>query len=203
MATKAVLVKRGPAFYPATPADQEEADLVKQGESVNAILKSKKARSYQFHKLYFGGLLELASAYWQPKGGLMSKDEKDFANGLVQYAASLDVFGGDQLAGLKTLIKGYADDLITARKAVVPSIRNNKDELHQWVKEEAGYYDWEVGPNGLRKKLQSISFDDMDDKQFNKFYKAAHTVVWNQVLMHHFKNETEADNAIQQLISMG
>lgn len=196
---KASLIKQGGGLFPVTEADKEQIDKYKQGEIVNGRFTGKSSRSYQFHKLYFGGLLRLALDYWQPRGGILTKDEKDFAKGLISYVESK----GYDSEAVKLLLRAYMEKVIAERQCEIETQHKSIEGLHHYVKIEAGYYDAIITPEGVIREAKSISFDSMTHEDFKEFYKRAFNVVWSMVLVKSFRNEQEAHNAISELLAMG
>lgn len=70
------------AFRPATEHDLELSGSLKNGKGYTVKITQKSNRSYQHHKLFFGGLLALAFDYWQPTGGMVGKISVIPCNGL-------------------------------------------------------------------------------------------------------------------------
>nr|WP_244896450.1 DUF1367 family protein [Snodgrassella alvi] len=68
---------------------------------------------------------------------------------------------------------------------------------------EAGYFNICVTPAGVVKEPKSISFASMDQDEFNAFYKACFNVCWNMILCNRFSSKDEAQQAIDQLLSLG
>lgn len=186
-------------LYPATHYDLELLNNYKAGDPVKAKLKKQSPRSLQHHKLYFGGLLELAMQYWNPQGGMISACEKQTLKGLVDYVERHDY----DSSAVKELCRSFLMNLKAERAESIQAPHRDKQGLHDWVKEEAGYYDWVKTPEGLVKRVHSISFDSMSQEDFNLFYKRAFAVIWNFLLSRSFKNEQEAHNIINQLSGMG
>ena len=75
------------AFRPATEHDLELAGSLKNGKGYTVKITQKSDRSYQHHKLFFGGLLALAYDYWQPTGGMVGKSERDTVRWIVRHIA--------------------------------------------------------------------------------------------------------------------
>lgn len=198
MATKLVVRKEGQYLVPVTSADAEELATFANGRICNATLTTKKDRSYKMHKMYWK-LIELALEYWNPEGGLLSKQEKDFATGVVEFIESQ----GHDAESVKTIMRLYMQDLIDLRKQQIMPTYKDSEMLHKWIKEQVGLYDMIQTPDGLRKEVQSISFDSMSHERWMKYYKQAFNVVWNLVLSTVFKDQDECQAAIDKLSSMG
>ena len=195
---KVSLIKQGGVLTPATQADQEQLGKYRNGEVVNGKLTGKSLRSYKFHKLYFGGLLSLAMDYWQPRGGILTKEERDFAKGVVSFVESQ----GFDSEAVKGILRAYMEKVIAERQSRIETQHKSIEGLHHYIKIEAGYYDAVMTPDGIIKEAKSISFDSMTPEDFKEFYKRAFNVAWNMILSKSFKDKEEANNAISQLLSM-
>ena len=83
------------------------------------------------------------------------------------------------------------------------AVKDVDEALHEWIKIEAGHFEYAMTPNGVTKKALSINFNAMDQDQFNDFYKAAFNVCWRFILSRTFEDERQADNAISQILAFG
>lgn len=187
------------AFLPATQHDHDEAKAWPPGKAIKVTYISQKERSIRHHKLYFGGLLELAMDYWEPKGGLISSSE---IATLKKFSKWLDNKSNTSGA-IDNACKSFLTELRSSRAENIQTPEKSKAALHRWVKEQAGYYTLEITPSGIRKEPISINFNAMKQEDFNDFYKSAFGVVWRFILSRSFANEKEAENAILQLSNMG
>lgn len=187
------------SFRPATSMDVELAGAYKTGQPIKVRTVRRKARSLPHLKLYFGGLLELAMDYWEPTGGLVSNSEK---HTIKQFAEWLDAMSGDS-GSVAAAGGAFLGELMQSRAQRIETPHKSKEALHEWVKVEAGCFDYQVTPSGIRKTAKSINFDVMDQEQFNTFYKEAFSVVWRFILSRKFNSEDEAQAAVDQLVSMG
>lgn len=201
-----VMVKaQNGSFMPMTTHDKSHADSLKVGEPIRCKLKPMDKRSYQHHKMYFGGLLELAADYFEPSGGLIQKAEHKVIKNFIRFLESAT--GGQQNEGLRQAYKAYISELRKSRalKVAQPELKKHEviNLLHEWVKEEAGLYDIMVTPTGPKKKVKSISFDKMDQSQFEQYFKSAYDVIWRHILSQKFPNQADYDRALNQLMAMG
>jgi len=184
------------------PVSQQDADLAarwKPGQGIRVKAVAVKPRSIQHHRLYWGGLLALAMDYWEPTGGLISSSEK---HTLKSFAKWLDGKGGNTGA-VRRACKAFLRELALSRAQRIEAPEKDVQALHDWVKIEAGYFRYVVTPAGLRKEPLSINFNSMDQEEFDRFYKAAFSVIWKFILSRTFKNEAEAQQCVEQLVSMG
>lgn len=184
---------------PASTYDAEQFSKFPVGHGVKATIKQVKPRSLQFHKMYFGGLLELAYQYWEPTGGLIGDTER---RRIMHYNYWLARYGSDRKA-MVMAGNQYLKELQESRKNRIATPESGKESLHRWVKRQAGYWRYVQTPTGIDIEIDSINFNAMDQNEFNAFYKAAFAVVWNFILSRSFKTQAEADSAINQLMSMG
>lgn len=191
------------SFVPMTTYDKSLASGLPTGQAIKVKVKRVKDRSYQFHKLYFGGLLELAADYFEPVGGLVQEGERKTLRGLNRYA---DAVAGCRQDSLRLLCKSYIQNVQSQRaeKVAQPEMKPHEviDLLHEWVKKEAGLYDLFIVPNGIEKKVRSISFDKMTDVEFEQYFKKAYDVIWRFILSKKFPTQNDYDNALNQLMSM-
>lgn len=200
MPQEMVLVKcQDGALRPATQADQELMSQFKLGQAARVHITKMKQRSLPMHRMYWGGLLELAYDYWEPKGGLVGSME---VSTLKRFADWLDCKGGNS-GSIRRACKAFLLELKDSRAQHIEAPEKSKKALHEWVKIEAGYFRYELTPVGTRKVPLSINFNSMDQDEFNRFYKQAFAVVWNFILSRCFDNEDQAQQAINQLLAMG
>jgi hypothetical protein len=182
----------------ATDADREAASGWRLGQAikVNAVQQSK--RSVKFHGLYWAGLIELVFEYWEPDGGMTTEAERAI---ISKFSKMLDeASGGSEVAGWGD----YFLSLLSQDRAQKIQAQNKtKKALHRWIKEKAGYFNVEITPTGPKRILKSINFNAMSQEEFNDYYKAAFDVCWRYVLAKDFESEEQAQNTINQLLSMG
>lgn len=184
-------------LIPATP---ESRDFLRDKCKPGTVLVAdfRKPRNSAFHRKFFA-LLNLGFEYWEPTGGAISANERTLVNGYAKYLAK---FGGNESA-LLNAAEEYLE-LVANRRITNGSISACKsfDAFRSWVTIEAGHYDAIELPDGtLRKFPRSISFSNMEDLEFQQFYKAALDVIWRWILARIFKSRLEAENAASQLMS--
>lgn len=187
------------SLRPVTAIDADSLKKVKVGQAVKVQVTRQKDRSLPHHRLFFGGLLPFAFDYWQPAGGVISPKERD----VVLWVAKRQ----DKLAGNKGIIVASAEEslnlLAKKRAEKLPVIEKDIDSFRRWLTIEAGYFNYRVTPAGVVREPKSISFASMDQDEFNAFYQACFTVCWNMILCNRFASEDEAQQAIDQLLSLG
>lgn len=187
------------ALHPASAADQVQLAKLKVGQAVRVDITRASPRSLEHHRLYWGGLIELAFDYWEPKGGLVASSE---LSTLKRFADWLDRKGNNSGA-VRRACRAFVVELREMRMGKIETPEKSREALHDWIKIEAGYFHYEITPTGMRKVPVSINFYSMDQDAFNLYYKAAFSVVWRFILSRTFSSEAEAENAINQLLAMG
>ena len=156
-------------------------------------------RSYQHHKLFFGGLLPLAYEYWTPTGGMVTQGERLMVERFAQRLEGLYNSGG--------LFLGFAEEFILGvakkRGEKVGAVLQSMEAFRKWLTIEAGYFEVYETPGGIRKEAQSISFHAMGQEEFNAFYENCFQVAWNMMLSGKFENEEAALQAAQEMMEVG
>jgi len=187
-----MLCKQGGCFVPWAEPDAEEFAALTAGAVYRATLKAQEARHLEHHRLYWTGLLGLALDYWEPISGLLSPVESALLDRFASYVER----EGNAPEALQEPLKAFKDLVRSKRSEQIDSPSKTVDALHRWIKEELGYYEVDVTPAGIRKVLKSISFQRMDQAEFEKFYKEAFGLIWRMVLNKVYKSESDLDNAI-------
>lgn len=186
------------AFHPATQHDTEVFETLKVNQPYKVKVIQWSERSLQHHRLYMGGLVQLVKQYWKPRGGLIAKHEKQVLMDVCSFVERQG-FSSEEM---KDVFKMYLEDLKNLRSENIEASEPSTQDIHNWIKEEAGYFKWVQAPGGLKKELLSINFNALSQEEFEEFYKKAKDVAWNFILSRHFQSEQEMDNAIAQLQSM-
>nr|DAK42168.1 MAG TPA: Protein of unknown function (DUF1367) [Caudoviricetes sp.] len=200
MAIEAAVVKT-PAgtLAAATAADAEILRGLKAGRAYRVKVTQMSSRSYQHHKLFFGGLLPLAYEYWQPTGGLVTDGEQKLISGFARRLEAMHSSGG--------LFLEFADEFVLAvakkRGEKVGAVLQSMEAFRKWLTVEAGYYNVYETPAGIRKEAKSISFAQMGQEEFNNFYRACFQVAWNMMLSSKFDSEEAALRAAEEMMEMG
>ena len=193
------MVKTPQGLRPVTQHDVEELAKLKVGQGVKVQIVQVKERSLKHHKLFFGGLVELAFDAWEPKGGLLSPAEKQT---LKAFFTWLDAKGVDS-AALREAGRAFLADLVQRRGSRIETPQKSKQAFLDWIKMEANHCEFQITPAGIRKVPKSINFNSMDQDQFADFYRAAFSVCWKFILSRNFESEEQLQNAIDQLVAMG
>lgn len=187
------------SLRPVTASDADSLNQYKVGQAVRIQITKQKNRSLPHHRLFFGGLLPFAFDYWQPAGGVISPKERDV---VIWIAKRLDKFAGNK--GVIVTAAEEALNLLAKKRAEkLPVIDKDIDSFRRWLTIEAGYFNICVTPAGVVKEPKSISFARMDQDEFNAFYKACFNVCWNMILCNRFASKDEAQQAIDDLLSLG
>lgn len=202
MAITAALVKTTDgALIPATAYDAELLGQMKIGKSYKVELKEKSNRSYQHHKLFFGGLLPLAFEYWQPTSGMMREGEAEAVKWVINEICKLS---GADAAVLMELAEQSLQKLARKRSDKYGIAASSLEAFRKWLTIEAGYFDVIQTPSGVRKEAKSISFAGMSQEEFNAFYKACFDVAWNMMLRAVFDSEEAAQEAaVNRMMELG
>ena len=200
MAVTASIVKTTEGtFIPATAYDAELLGGLKAGKPYKVEVKQMSNRSYQHHKLFFGGLLPLAYQYWTPTGGLITDGEKKLVESFAKRLEAMHDSGG--------LFIEFAGEFvqIVARKRgeKIGAVLQSMEAFRKWLTIEAGYFDVYETPTGIRKEAKSISFVNMEQEEFNAFYKNCFEVAWNMMLSGKFADEEAALQAAQEMMEVG
>ncbi len=200
MAIAACIVKTTDGtFIPATSYDSELLAELKAGKPYKVEVKQMSNRSYQHHKLFFGGLLPLAYQYWQPTGGMVTDSEKAMVKSFAKRLESMHNSGGLFLEFAEEFVQTVAQK----RGEKIGAVLQSMEAFRKWLTMEAGYFDVYETPTGIRKEAKSISFASMEQEEFNAFYKNCFQVAWNMMLLGKFENEEAALQAAQEMMEMG
>ena len=183
----------------ATVADAEILRSLKAGKAYRVKVTQLSNRSYQHHKLFFGGLLPLAYEYWQPTGGLVTQGERAMVERFAQRLEAMHESGGLFLEFAEEFVLGVAKK----RGEKVGAVLQSMEAFRKWLTIEAGYYDIYETPAGIRKEAKSISFAQMDQEAFNDFYRACFQVAWNMMLSTKFENQEAALRAAEEMMEFG
>ena len=196
-----VVVIKTPAgtLAPATGYDAEQLRSLPAGKAFAVRMTQKNPRSYQHHKLFFGGLLPLAYQYWQPTGGLVTVGEKAMVTTFAKRLEAMHNSGG--------LFLEFAEEFVLSvaakRGEKVGAVLQSLEAFRKWLTMEAGYFDVYETPAGIRKEPASISFASMGQEEFNAFYKNCFQVAWNMLLNSKFENQEQAMQAAQEMMEFG
>lgn len=200
MAIEAAVI-RTPAgtLAAATAADAEILRGLQAGRAYRVKVTQMSSRSYQHHKLFFGGLLPLAYEYWQPTGGLVTDGEQKLISGFARRLEAMHSSGG--------LFLEFADEFVrmvaAKRGERIGAVLQSMEAFRKWLTIEAGYFDVYETPAGIRKEAKSISFAQMDQEAFNDFYRACFQVAWNMMLSAKFDSEEAALRAAEEMMEFG
>lgn len=186
------LIRTANGLVPATEADREQVQKWKAGQVVHG--KFSKMRNARFHGKFFA-MLDLAYEYWEPKGGLIPRQEMRGIKGLAKYFEDLNGRPGQ----LQAAVQAYIDKLEADRAERFPSVDKSREAFREWVTVEAGHFHLVQTPEGIRKEAKSISWANMDDTAFEPLYRDVFAACWRLVLSSHFENEADAMAAAEQM----
>lgn len=178
------LVKTSHGLQPATEADRELCQKWKVGQVVHG--KITKMRNARFHGKFFA-MLDLAFEYWEPKGGLIPRQELRGIQGFAEFLA--------EWASPETInnaANAYVQKLEAARAERFPAVDKSRPAFREHVTVEAGHYELVQTPEGIRRRAKSISWANMDDTEFEPLYRDVFNVCWRLVLSSHFATEDDA-----------
>ena len=172
---------------------------LKAGHPYKVEVKKMSNRSYQHHKLFFGGLLPLAYEYWTPTGGMVTQGERLIVERFAKRLEGLYNSGGlfIEFAG------EFMQTVAQKRGEKIGAVLQSMEAFRKWLTMEAGYFEVYETPGGIRKEAKSISFASMGQEEFNAFYKNCFQVAWNMMLSGKFENEEAALQAAQEMMEVG
>ena len=179
------LIKTASGLVPATDADREAVQKWRTGQVIHG--KFTRMRNARFHGKFFA-MLDLAWEYWEPKGGLVPRQEMRGILGLARYFEKLNSRPG-QLSGA---VQAYIEKLEAERAERFPVVDKSREAFREWVTIEAGHFHLVQTPDGVRKEAKSISWSSMDDTAFEPLYRDVFAACWRLVLSAHFESEADA-----------
>lgn len=194
----------GTTLHPVTDADIELLRGHRQGQGFRVEIKRVSDRSLRHHRLYFGGLVRLVAEYWESESGLISVYDKKVMKGLLDWVAKQ----GQDTHTLESIVNLYLEDRAEKIKQYLPEHEKAAVKLqtiHDWLKEQAGYYDVVMTPTGIHKKIKSINFNAMrSQEEFDKFYRDVFGVAWRYVLSKaQFESQAHAEQIALEMAAMG
>lgn len=179
------LIKTASGLVPATDADREAVQKWRTGQVIHG--KFTRMRNARFHGKFFA-MLDLAWEYWEPKGGLVPRQEMRGILGLARYFEKLNSRPG-QLSGA---VQSYIEKIEAERAERFPVVDKSREAFREWVTIEAGHFHLVQTPDGVRKEAKSISWSSMDDTAFEPLYRDVFAACWRLVLSAHFESEADA-----------
>lgn len=178
------LVKTSHGLQPATEADREFCQKWKVGQVLHG--KITKMRNARFHGKFFA-MLDLAFEYWEPKGGLIPRQELRGIQGFAEFLA--------EWASPETInnaANAYVQKLEAARAERFPVVDKSREAFRDFVTIEAGHFELAQTPAGIVRRRKSIAWSSMDDTEFEGLYRDVFNVCWRLVLSAHFDSEDDA-----------
>ena len=186
------LVKTANGLMGATAADQELIQKYKAGSVIRG--KFAKMRNPRFHGKFFA-MLDLSWDYWEPRGGLVPRQEMRGIEGLAKFFEAQSGKPGQ----LSAAVAAYIESLETSRAERFPAVDKSREAFREWVTIEAGHFHLVHTPEGIRKEAKSISWANMDDTNFEPLYRDVFNACWRLVLSAHFESEQDALSAADQM----
>ena len=186
------LIRTAQGLVPATEADRETMQTWKAGQTIHGHFT--KMRNGKFHRKFFA-MLDLTWEYWEPVGGLISRQEMLGIRGLAKFFEAQSGKPGQ----LSHAVAAYIEGLEAARAERFPAVEKSREAFREWITIQAGHYHLVVTPDGIRKEAKSISWSKMDDSKFEPLYRDVFNVCWRVVLSAHFESEAAALRAADQL----
>lgn len=179
------LVRTANGMVGATDADRELIAKIKYGSVVHGDFK-KMRNAKLFGKFFM--LLGLAYDYWEPKGGLIPRQELRGIHGLAKYFEELNGKPGQ----LTNAVQAYIDKLEQDRAERFPVVDKSREAFREYITVEAGHFKLVNTPAGIEKRAKSISWSRMEEIEFESLYKSVFATCWRLVLQSHFATEAEA-----------
>jgi hypothetical protein len=186
------LIRTAQGLVPSTEADREIVQKWKAGERVHG--KFARMRNGRFHGKFFE-MLGLAYEYWEPKGGLVPRQEARGIHGLAKYFEELNGKPGQ----LQHAVKAYIEKLELERAERFPVVDKSREAFREWVTVEAGHFALVQTPDGVRKEAKSIAWAQMDEDSFGQLYRDVFAACWRLVLSAHFETEADAMAAAEMM----
>lgn len=182
------LVRTPGGWQPHTEADRELSQRYKVGEVAHGDFK--KMRNARFHGKFFS-MLDLAWQYWEPKGGLVPRQELRGIHGLAKFFEKASGKPGQ----LSEAVAAYIANLEAERAERFPAVDKSREAFREEVIVDAGHFNLVQTPSGVKKEAKSISFANMDDLAFEPLYRDVFNACWRLVLSSHFDTEADAMSA--------
>lgn len=179
------LVKTSHGLVPATEADSEVLAKWKLGQVIHGSFT--KMRNAGFHRRFFK-LLDLAFEYFEPVGGLVTRQELRGIHGLARFFEKASGKPGQ----LSEAVAAYIAELEAERILKFPAVDKSREAFRDWVTMEAGHFTLVQTPDGIRRERKSISWASMDETAFKELYRDVFAACWRLVLSSHFENEEQA-----------
>lgn len=188
-------IKTAGVLVPADDHTKEVFEKYKAGGVIKGDFK--QVRNPKYHRRFFA-LLNLSFEYWEPSAGVLQGSEKNiiksFVNALSKYM--------DDKETIKVFARHFLENVVAARRNRITTITKSFEAFRKEILVEAGFYELVHTTSGIKKQAESISFAKMDEDRFREVYKAVFSVCWNRVLCKTFPTEQEAENAINNLMSL-
>lgn len=180
------------------PADEHSAEVFKKWKAGGVIRgEFKQVRNGKYHRRFFA-LLNLTFDYWEPSAGVLTEQEKRI---ITKFVNLLEHHSGNS-GTIKDLGRQFLKQVAERRKESIPAVTKSFEAFRKQIIIDSGFYSLAHTTSGIKKEADSISFANMDEDQFRELYRAVFSTAWNQVLSKTFPSEQEAQNAIDNLLSL-
>lgn len=180
------------------PADEQSKEVFAKYKTGGVITgEFKQARNPKYHRRFFV-LLNLSFEYWEPSGGVLMESEKNI---IKSFVSALSNYMDDKEV-IKVFAREFLKNVAAARRNRISTITKSYEAFRKEILIESGFYELTHTTSGIKKQAESISFARMNEDRFREVYKAVFSTCWNRVLSKSFPNEQEAENAINNLLSL-
>lgn len=202
MTTAAFFERIGDGFFPATDIDRQLLQSYKEKQPTIFDIRKSSDRDMERHRLYFGGLVKLVANHWNPGAHIALMYDRRLLNDMIDFVAHQDY----PTDGLSVVIDAFISFRVSKARSLYheQSAKDLIQTIHDWLKEESGYFDYVVTPTGVKRQIRSISFSAMKtQEEFEEFYSKAFNVAWNHVLINvGYKSEREAQDMALRMMRM-
>ena len=202
MALAVWMQRQGDGFFPAEEIDRQCLSSYQDNQPVLIEISKVTQRDMDRHRKYWGGLVKLVAQHWEPKNKLVLKYERSVLNQMIDFVTNQ----GQPTDALSVVIDAFIGYRVKQAQAlhIEHSAKEVLESIHEWIKEEAGYFDLVVTPTGVKRKVRSISFAKMPSQEaFEEFYSKAFDVAWRYVLVNvGYKSQEEAQEMALRMLSM-
>lgn len=188
------LIRTVSGFQPCTDQDFEKCVPYKLGSVIRVI--AQKPRNGTHHRKGMA-LLQLGFDYWEPSESYLTAGERYIADHIAKRLESIAGSSGV----ITEQINAIVSEVEQARFKNIGEVEKSFDAYRKDVTIKAGFYDVEMGVNGIRKKAKSLSYSKMPQEDFSAWYKAVFSVIWKESLSRHFATEAEAESAINEMLN--
>ena len=189
---KCTAVVRGGNLVP------EQVIKLHEGSRYTLSLSKSTERSIPQLRLYWSGLVGLMMDYWTPTEKLITTNENKLVMGMFKFMKEKQHITVGEYTALTQYASIYLEYLSEARADISLQEKVLKEDIHDWIKLHAGYYDLVATPTGVHKKPKSVAVDKMSQAEFNTFFEKAKQVCHKKILFSWFPDGDALSNAIEE-----